>query len=195
MNEPDFKMRFLKNFCPSLLFNKKMFLNDGCMSPQVSAQQVCSLPRRAAVRLRQRPFQQQQLPVHPPLHPHQPVGEQRPRQSPQLLGVRERISEFVGLISHDLSLSFRRLLLVTGAFSPHVSQPLWPFCGVRLASRTWRRTSRVARRPVVSCPPTENPCATPARGQRGEVTAWGSLTEPPPKTPRTQPSVSSHRSG
>lgn len=172
-----------------------MFLIDGRVSPQVRAQQVRSLPRRAAVRLRQRPFQQQQLPVHPPLHPHQPVGEQRPRQSPQLLGIRERISECVSLISYGLSLSFRRLPPVTGAFSPCVSQPLWLFCGLRLASRTWKRTSCVARQPVVSCPPTANRCATPARGQRGEVTAWGSLTEPSPKTPRTQPSVSSHRSG
>lgn len=66
-------------------------------------------------------------------------------------------------------------------------------CCVRLASQTWR-TACVGRQSVISCPAMANRCAIPARGQRWEVTTRESLKEPLPKTPQTQPYVSSHRS-
>lgn len=65
---------------------------------QVGDQQVHSLPRGVAVRYRQRPFQQQQLPVHPAIDPHQPIRVQRPQQAPQLLPVWERISECISYL-------------------------------------------------------------------------------------------------
>lgn len=65
---------------------------------QIGDQQVHSLPRGVAVRYRQRPFQQQQLPVHPAIDPHQPIRVQRPQQAPQLLPVGERISECISYL-------------------------------------------------------------------------------------------------
>lgn len=78
---------------------------------QVSAQQVHPLPRGAAVRDWQRPLQQQQLPVHPPIDPHQPVGVQSPHQTPQLLRVGERISECISYLIWYVAV-FRLKLLI-----------------------------------------------------------------------------------
>lgn len=64
----------------------------------------------------------------------------------------------------------------------------------RPTSPTRRRTARLGRLSVVSCPVMSNRCATAARGQRWEVTPQESLRELPPTTPPTRPYVSSHRS-
>lgn len=58
---------------------------------QVGAQEVRALPGSAALRDWEGALQQQQLPVHPPLHPHQPVRLQEPRPDAQLLRLRERV--------------------------------------------------------------------------------------------------------
>lgn len=161
---------------------------------QVGDQQVHSLPRGVAVRYRQRPLQQQQLPVHPAIDPHQPIRVQRPQQAPQLLPVRERISECISfLIWYVAVLRFLwQTPRLTGWRFESVCVFLFSF--LRLASQTRRRTSRLGCPSAGSYPVMSNRCAIPARGQRWEVTIWESLTGRPPTTPQTQPYVSSHRS-
>lgn len=97
-----------------------------------------------------------------------------------------RANQWVYLISHMACLCLTNALI-------HELLILSACCP-RPASRTQRRTARLGRPSVVSCAVTSNRCATPARGQRREVTTRESLRELPPTTPLTQPYVSSHRS-
>ncbi|XP_061666480.1 uncharacterized protein LOC133495626 isoform X1 [Syngnathoides biaculeatus] len=58
---------------------------------QVGHQPLRALLGGAAVRAGARPPEQQQLPVHPPLDAHQPIGDPPPRQARPLLAVGQRI--------------------------------------------------------------------------------------------------------
>lgn len=104
---------------------------------QVSNQQVRSLPRGIAVYEEQRPFQQQQLPVHPPINPHQPVRVQRPQQDSQLFPVWEWISECGSyLICFVFYVLVQRFKIWIADFSPFPSQAQFSDTEEDYSSRT-----------------------------------------------------------